>query len=91
VASRFTLARLDRDEPGFWESNLRVTLLTAIPLRESSIASAPCADGRVELSNERLPHGEVSPYLAIGDLLEVRRPIGGWFLSERFGSKRGQR
>src|SRR5262245_12253964 len=43
-------------------------------VREYSIASAPRADGRIELSVERLPDGEVSPYLtqqlAIGDLME---------------------
>ena len=53
-------------------------------VREYSIASAPRADGRVELSVERLPDGEVSPYLtrdlAIGDVLELRGPIGGWFV-----------
>jgi len=53
-------------------------------VREYSIASAPRADGRLELSVERLPDGEVSPYLtqdlAIGDTLELRGPIGGWFV-----------
>ena len=53
-------------------------------VREYSIASAPPTDGRIELSVERLPHGEVSPYLtqdlAIGDDVEVRGPIGGWFV-----------
>ena len=48
------------------------------------IASAPRADGRIELSIERLPNGEVSPYLAqdlaVGDHVEVRGPIGGWFV-----------
>ena len=53
-------------------------------VRSYSIASAPNAEGRVELTVERLPNGEVSPYLtqevAIGDFLEVRGPIGGWFV-----------
>jgi ferredoxin-NADP reductase len=53
-------------------------------VRSYSIASAPNAEGRVELTVERLPNGEVSPYLtqevAIGDPLEVRGPIGGWFI-----------
>jgi ferredoxin-NADP reductase len=53
-------------------------------VRSYSIASAPNATGRVELSVERLPHGEVSPYLtqnlAVGDRLELRGPIGGWFV-----------
>src|SRR5437660_1251259 len=50
--------------------------------RSYSIASAPNAEKRVELTVERLPNGEVSPYLtqglAGGDRLQVRRPIGGW-------------
>ena len=52
--------------------------------RSYSIASAPNSQGRVELGVERLPDGEVSPYLtqqvAVGDRLEVRGPIGGWFV-----------
>jgi ferredoxin-NADP reductase len=51
--------------------------------RSYSIASAP--DGsRVELTVERLADGEVSPYLTDalrpGNLLELRGPIGGWFV-----------
>jgi ferredoxin-NADP reductase len=53
-------------------------------VRSYSIASAPNPDGRVELTVERLPNGEVSPYLtqelAFGDRLELRGPIGGWFV-----------
>ncbi|HEY0934103.1 MAG TPA: molybdopterin-dependent oxidoreductase [Trebonia sp.] len=50
--------------------------------RSYSIASA--ADGaRLELTVQRLPDGEVSPYLAgslvVGQQLELRGPIGGWF------------
>src|ERR671919_2605078 len=51
--------------------------------RSYSIASAP-AGGRVELTVERLDDGEVSPYLtkelAPGDGLELRGPIGGYFV-----------
>jgi len=65
--------------------DLRVTAADAYSaVREYSIASAPCADGRIELTVERLPDGEVSPYLtqdlAIGDVVELRGPIGGWFV-----------
>src|SRR5215471_11733454 len=53
-------------------------------VRSYSIASAPNAEGRVELTVERLPDGEVSPYLtqelAVGDCVELRGPIGGWFV-----------
>jgi ferredoxin-NADP reductase len=49
-----------------------------------SIASAPNRDSRVEITVERLPDGEVSPYLtqevAVSDSLELRGPIGGWFV-----------
>jgi ferredoxin-NADP reductase len=65
--------------------DLRVTAADGYSaVREYSIASPPREDGRVELSVERLPDGEVSPYLtrdlAIGDVLELRGPIGGWFV-----------
>ena len=51
--------------------------------RSYSIASAP-SDGLIELWVERLPDGEVSGFLAEvveqGDELEVRGPIGGYFV-----------
>ena len=50
--------------------------------RSYSIASAP-AGARLELTIQRLDDGEVSPYLtevlALGDPLELRGPIGGYF------------
>ena len=53
-------------------------------VRSYSIASAPTSEGRVEITVERLPDGEVSPYLtqevAVGERLELRGPIGGWFV-----------
>jgi ferredoxin-NADP reductase len=53
-------------------------------IRSYSIASAPSTNGRIEVTIERLPDGEVSPYLtqniAVGDELEVRGPVGGWFI-----------
>jgi ferredoxin-NADP reductase len=52
--------------------------------RSYSIASAPSLEKRVEITVERLPDGEVSPYLtqqvAVGDGLELRGPLGGWFV-----------
>lgn len=51
--------------------------------RSYSVASDP-ADDLLELYVERLPEGEVSPYLADvvvpGDQLMLRGPIGGWFV-----------
>jgi ferredoxin-NADP reductase len=64
--------------------------------RSYSIASAPTpapgdgeADGergheRIELTVQQVEDGEVSPYLAqdlaVGDDLELRGPVGGWFV-----------
>ena len=51
--------------------------------RSYSIASAP-EDDHLVLTVERLPDGEVSPYLVgelrVGDGPELRGPIGGWFV-----------
>jgi ferredoxin-NADP reductase len=53
--------------------------------RSYSIASAP-EDGQLLLTVEELEDGEVSPYLAeelmVGDKLELRGPIGGYFVWE---------
>ena len=52
--------------------------------RSYSIASAPEDSPRVALTIERIDDGEVSPYLvdvlAEGDQLELRGPIGGYFV-----------
>src|SRR6202030_572136 len=52
--------------------------------RSYSIASEPERQGEIDLTVERLDHGEVSPYLddvlVAGDRIEVRGPIGGYFV-----------
>jgi ferredoxin-NADP reductase len=52
--------------------------------RSYSVASAPEDNGEIELTVERLQDGEVSMFLhdevMVGDTLEVRGPIGGWFV-----------
>ena len=52
--------------------------------RSYSIASAPAASNQLTLTVERLDDGEVSPYLTeelrAGDQLELRGPIGGYFV-----------
>jgi ferredoxin-NADP reductase len=52
--------------------------------RSYSIASAPDGSSEIELTVERLDDGEVSTFLhdelQVGDELEVRGPIGGWFV-----------
>jgi ferredoxin-NADP reductase len=54
--------------------------------RSYSIASAADRSGEVELGVERIPDGEVSPYfhdvLVEGDQVELRGPIGGYFVWE---------
>lgn len=53
--------------------------------RSYSIASPP-EEGQVTITVERLEGGEVSPYLTdamrVGDKLELRGPIGGYFVWE---------
>jgi ferredoxin-NADP reductase len=52
--------------------------------RSYSVGSPPEDAGVVELTVERLADGEVSPYLTgelmVGDEVEVRGPIGGYFV-----------
>ena len=52
-------------------------------VRSYSVASALAGD-ELDLTVEELTDGEVSPYLvhgvAVGDQLEVRGPVGGWFV-----------
>ena len=54
--------------------------------RSYSIASPPEEAPHVMLTVERLDDGEVSPYLTeelrVGDKLELRGPIGGYFVWE---------
>jgi ferredoxin-NADP reductase len=52
--------------------------------RSYSVASPPGDGSSIELTVERLPDGEVSTFLhdelMVGDTVEVRGPIGGWFI-----------
>jgi len=52
-------------------------------VRAYSIASAGAGD-RIQIAVDRVPGGEVSPYLVddlqVGDALEVKGPLGGWFV-----------
>ncbi len=54
--------------------------------RSYSIASEPEREGEVDITVERLDDGEVSSYLhdivIVGDRVEVRGPIGGYFVWE---------
>ena len=52
--------------------------------RSYSVGSPPEDAGVIELTVDRLPDGEVSPYLhdelQVGDEVEVRGPVGGYFV-----------
>jgi ferredoxin-NADP reductase len=52
--------------------------------RSYSIASEPERSGEIDLTIERIANGEVSPYLhdvlVPGDRIEMRGPIGGYFV-----------
>ena len=54
--------------------------------RSYSIASPPSRGGKIDLTVERIAEGEVSPYfhdvVEVGDRVEVRGPIGGYFVWE---------
>lgn len=54
--------------------------------RSYSIASAPEREGEIDITVERIDDGEVSTYmhevLVPGDRIEVRGPIGGYFVWE---------
>jgi ferredoxin-NADP reductase len=52
--------------------------------RSYSIASEPERAGEIDITVERIPDGEVSPFLhdvvVPGDRIEIRGPIGGYFV-----------
>jgi ferredoxin-NADP reductase len=67
--------------------DLRLTAADGYSVERSySIASEPERPGEVDVTVERIPDGEVSPFLhdvvVAGDRLEVRGPIGGYFVWE---------
>src|SRR5438270_7808261 len=88
TATARTLALVAHDWPGHVAGQHVDVRLTApdgySAVRSYSIASAPSCERRLEITVERLLNGEVSPYLtqelAAGDRLELRGPIGGWFV-----------
>ena len=84
----FTLAlpAWDRHRPG-QHVDLRLTAEDGYSVERSySIASEPERTGEIDITVERIPDGEVSPFLhdvaQTGDRLEVRGPIGGYFVWE---------
>jgi ferredoxin-NADP reductase len=84
----FTLALLAWDGHRAGQHvDLRLTAEDGYSVERSySIASEPERAGEIDVTVERIPDGEVSPFLhdvvVVGDRLEVRGPIGGYFVWE---------
>jgi ferredoxin-NADP reductase len=85
-----TARTLVLDVPG-WPGHLagqhvdvRLTAEDGYSTQRSYSIAAPADGERVELTVEEVPDGEVSPYLTRvmepGDQVEIRGPIGGWFV-----------
>ncbi len=81
---------LELDVPG-WPGHLagqhvdvKLTAEDGYSTQRSYSAAAPADGERIELTVQRVRDGEVSPYLTevaeVGDQVEVRGPIGGWFV-----------
>ncbi len=86
TAKTFTF-RLERPTPHLAGQHLVVRLSAPdgySASRSYSIASTPDDSGELDVTIERLPDGEVSLFLhdevIVGDVIEVRGPIGGWFV-----------
>ena len=78
------------DVPG-WPGHLagqhvdvRLTAEDGYSTERSYSLAAPAEGDRVELTVQQVPNGEVSPYLteqlSPGDAVELRGPVGGWFI-----------
>jgi ferredoxin-NADP reductase len=63
---------------------IRLTADDGYRAQRSYSVTSPPSDPLVEFYIERLPGGEVSSFLAdvveVGDVLDLRGPIGGWFV-----------
>ncbi|WP_231971095.1 ferredoxin reductase [Mycobacterium sp. E3198] len=63
--------------------DVKLTAEDGYSAQRSYSLSRPADGERIELTVQEIPDGEVSPYLAglvVGDQIEVRGPIGGWFV-----------
>lgn len=64
--------------------DVRLTAADGYSTQRSYSLAAPDHGARVELTVQAVPGGEVSPFLvqdlAIGDPVELRGPVGGWFV-----------
>ncbi|GGP03370.1 ferredoxin reductase [Nonomuraea glycinis] len=89
-AETATARTLVLDVPG-WPGHLagqhldvRLTADDGYSAQRSYSLAAPADGERIELTVELVDDGEVSPYLTevieVGDQVEVRGPVGGWFV-----------
>ena len=63
--------------------DLKLTAEDGYSAQRSYSLSRPADGERIELTVQRIADGEVSPYLTglpVGDEIELRGPIGGWFV-----------
>ena len=79
-----------RHQPG-QHYDVRLTAADGYQAQRSySISSSPELEGEIALTVEKIDNGEVSTYmhdiLVPGDLLELRGPIGGYFVWDGSGS-----
>ncbi|WP_328390717.1 ferredoxin reductase [Nocardia sp. NBC_00416] len=66
--------------------DVRLTAPDGYHAERSYSLAAPAAGDLVQLTVQRVPGGEVSPYLVdtlpLGAFIEIRGPVGGWFVWE---------
>jgi ferredoxin-NADP reductase len=64
--------------------DVRLTAADGYSTQRSYSLAGPAEGDRLELTVQRVPGGEVSPYLtevfSQGDPVEIRGPVGGWFV-----------
>jgi ferredoxin-NADP reductase len=64
--------------------DVRLTAEDGYSTQRSYSLAAPFRGNRVEVTVQRVPGGEVSSYLVdvleVGDQVELRGPVGGWFV-----------
>jgi ferredoxin-NADP reductase len=64
--------------------DVRLTAEDGYSAQRAYSISKPANGGQVSITVQQVPDGEVSPYLVetmeLGDELELRGPIGGWFV-----------
>jgi ferredoxin-NADP reductase len=64
--------------------DVRLTAADGYSTQRSYSIAGPAEEDRLTLTVQRVPDGEVSPYLtetfSVGDPVEIRGPVGGWFV-----------